>query len=33
MSMEMFVENVETSSFEEAFQEALKFQKNMISLK
>jgi hypothetical protein len=33
MSMEMFVKNAEKSTLEEAFQEALKVEKNMMSLK
>jgi hypothetical protein len=33
MSMVMFVKNVEKATLEEAFQEALKVEKNMLSLK
>jgi hypothetical protein len=33
MSMVMFVKNDEKSTLEEAFQEALKFENNMMSLK
>jgi hypothetical protein len=33
MSMVMFVKNVEKGTLEEAFQEALKFEKNLLSLK
>jgi hypothetical protein len=33
MSIAMFVKNVEKSTLEEDFREALKFEKNMMSLK
>jgi hypothetical protein len=33
MSMAMYVKNSEKGTLEEAFQEALKFEKNMMSLK
>jgi hypothetical protein len=33
MSMDMFVKNTEKASLEETFQEALKIEKNMLSLK